>query len=150
MDPHISFFCKKISVCVYALHLSQHFYSPVFLGWTSTKKGVKCLAQGHNTVSLPEVILELPTLQSSDLRLYQLSHCALPYLDTKSSEKTVKCHVFCGNLMVNITLTNISAISQWSVNLSHCSIEVYIRDAVFVAKVNKIQLYGQFSLASSC
>ena len=37
---------------------------PVFLGWTSTKQQIKCLAQRHNTVTPPTVRLELATLQS--------------------------------------------------------------------------------------
>ena len=37
---------------------------PVFLGWTSTKQQIKCLVQGHNTVTLPVVSLELATLWS--------------------------------------------------------------------------------------
>ena len=42
---------------------------PVFLGWTSTKHLIKCLAQGHNTVTT-----DRPSI--SNLRRYKLSHCA--------------------------------------------------------------------------
>ena len=34
----------------------------VFLGWTSSKQQIKCLAQGHNTVTLSMVKLESTTL----------------------------------------------------------------------------------------
>ena len=37
---------------------------PVLLGWTSTKQWIKCLAIGHNAVTLPVVRLEIATLQS--------------------------------------------------------------------------------------
>ena len=37
-------------------------YKQVFLGWTSTKQGLMCLAQGHNAVTL--VRLEPAALQS--------------------------------------------------------------------------------------
>ena len=38
-------------VCVNPLRPSQHFFShPVFLGLTSAKQIIKCLAQGHNAV----------------------------------------------------------------------------------------------------
>ena len=43
----------------------------VFLDSTSTKQQIKCLAQGHNTVTPLVVGLELPSLT-----LYQLSHYA--------------------------------------------------------------------------
>ena len=45
----------------------------VFLGWTSTKQGLMCLAQGHNTV--PPVRLEPQTLDLKSSTL-PLSHCA--------------------------------------------------------------------------
>ena len=47
----------------------------VFLGWTSIKLGLMCLAQGHNTMT--PVRLELATLQSQ----VKQSATALPYTD---------------------------------------------------------------------
>ena len=38
----------------------------VSLGWTSTKQRIKCLAQGHNTVTPEGVSLELATLLQSN------------------------------------------------------------------------------------
>ena len=35
----------------------------VFLGWTSTKLGLTCLAQGHNTVTLVRLALAAPWSQ---------------------------------------------------------------------------------------
>ena len=51
-------------VCIDALRSTQHFFIhvrmiPVFLGWTSAKQWIKCLA-GHNTLAL--VSLKLATL----------------------------------------------------------------------------------------
>ena len=37
---------------------------PVFLGGTSTKQQIKCLAPGYNIVTPPVVSLELATLRS--------------------------------------------------------------------------------------
>ena len=50
-------FLVLLFVCVYALHPSQQFSIklgdfPVFLGSTSTKQSIKCLAHGLNTVPL--------------------------------------------------------------------------------------------------
>ena len=53
---------------------------PVFMGWTSTKQLIKCLAQGHNTVT-PANNLSIPSLT-----LYQLSHSAQHY-----NEETLNC-----------------------------------------------------------
>ena len=44
-------------------------------GWTSNKQQINCLAQRHRAVIPPVVSLELATLQSPVLKLYQLSHC---------------------------------------------------------------------------
>ena len=72
-------FCSFL--CVNALCPSQQFLDmsvqfPVFLGWTSTKQQLKCLAQGQNTVTT--VSLQTPTSNSSipSFTLYQLRHCA--------------------------------------------------------------------------
>ena len=63
----------KSTVCFSWFFMSQSIifqpWRDVFLGWTSTKQRIKCLAQGHNAVS--PVSLELAILT-----LYQLSHCA--------------------------------------------------------------------------
>ena len=73
-----SFDCSILSgallfVGVEALGSSQqHQLFPVFLGRTSTKQRINCLAQGHSTV--PLVSLELMTLRTPSLTLYQLSH----------------------------------------------------------------------------
>ena len=56
-----------------SLCLSQQFFSHAgtgFPGLNSTKQQIKCLAQGHNTVTQPAVF---------SLTLYQLSHCT-PHL----------------------------------------------------------------------
>ena len=48
----------------------------VFLGWTSSKQRIKCLAQRHNTVTLPEGGgSSIPNLVN-----YQVSHCALLHI----------------------------------------------------------------------
>ena len=46
---------------------------PAFLGWTSTKQQITCLAEGHNTVT-PVRLTSNPSIPS--LMLYQLSHCS--------------------------------------------------------------------------
>ena len=46
----------------------------VFLGFTSTKQGLMCLAQGHSTMTLMR--LEPATPQSGDKSTLPLSHCA--------------------------------------------------------------------------
>ena len=48
----------------------------VFLGWTSTKQGLMCLAQGHNTLTPVRLNPRHFCLQSSAL---PLSHCT-PYI----------------------------------------------------------------------
>ena len=70
---------KLISFCIYMLifcSISVNNFSiiseqfPVFLDWTSNKKQIKCLAQGHNPVtqaSLKHFIISLT--------LYQPNHC---------------------------------------------------------------------------
>ena len=56
--------CEVMFVCLFVLIL--YMSRPVFLGWTSTKWRIKCLAQGHNTV--PPLRLEPVTPRSlSDL-----------------------------------------------------------------------------------
>ena len=45
-------------------HIIFSHVGTVFLGQTSTKQWIKCLAQGHHTVTPPEVRLKLATLQS--------------------------------------------------------------------------------------
>ena len=53
-----------LCVCLFGLilYMSVNNFSDmlgmVFLGGTSTKQWIKCLAQGHNTVTLPGVRLE--------------------------------------------------------------------------------------------
>ena len=47
----------------------------VFLGLTSTKQWIKCLAQGHNTVTPLAASLKLTILSIPNPTLYQLSHC---------------------------------------------------------------------------
>ena len=54
----------------------------VFLGRTSTTQRIKCLAQGHKTVTLPAVSLELAT----SLKLYQLSHCDPSFISVQPSQ----------------------------------------------------------------
>ena len=57
-----------------SLHPSQHFSvmsERVSLGRNRTKQQIKCLAKGHNTVTLLAVSLQLATLQFSRLTLYQ-------------------------------------------------------------------------------
>ena len=57
----------KLTLYCFLLHLSQQFFiyvGPLFLGWTSTKQGSRCLAQGHNTMT--PVRVELTTPQSRD------------------------------------------------------------------------------------
>ena len=66
-----------IFVCVDALYPSQHFSAmsgrfPVFLGWTTSKQWIKCLAQGYNTVT-GEYQTSNPLIPN--LIFYQLSHC---------------------------------------------------------------------------
>ena len=51
----------------------------VFLGWTSTKLGLMCLAQGHNAVT--PVRLEPAVPQSRVKHSLPLSHCA-PYFNS--------------------------------------------------------------------
>ena len=63
----------SLFVCFDTWHPSQQFFSHVgmiivFLGWTSAKQPINCLAQGHNTVTPPEINLKLSTLRSSVLR----------------------------------------------------------------------------------
>ena len=48
----------------------------VFVGWSSTKQGLMCLAQGHNAVMLVRLKPTILGLQSSIL---PLSHCAPPW-----------------------------------------------------------------------
>ena len=48
--------------------------------WTSTKQRIKCLAQGHNTVTPLVVRLKPATLQFLSLPFYQLSLCTPPYI----------------------------------------------------------------------
>ena len=60
--------CIYLTLCLFGLILYHRVNSfsvmsgQVFLGWTSTKQRIKCLAQWHNAV--PLVRLELPTPQS--------------------------------------------------------------------------------------
>ena len=54
----------------------------VFLGGISTKQWIKCLAQGHNTVTPQAVRLELTTIQSP----VELSTTANQILRTKNCE----------------------------------------------------------------
>ena len=49
----------------------------VFLGWTSTKQRIKCLAQGHNTV-----MARTSNPKITSLTLNQLSHCAFTCVST--------------------------------------------------------------------
>ena len=44
----------------------------VFMGWTSTKQRIKCLAHGHNTVTLVSLETSSPSIKSNIL---PLSHC---------------------------------------------------------------------------
>ena len=56
----------------------------VFLGWTSTKQRITCLAQGHNTV--PPVRLHPPTAES------QVKHSTKPYCSS----------VLCWNMCIKL------------------------------------------------
>ena len=49
----------------------------IFLGWTSTKQWIKCLAQGHSTKIPPAVRIEPATLLSQNLMCYPPSHSTL-------------------------------------------------------------------------
>ena len=76
---------RSFEIFVLMLYITVNYFSvvsgwfPVFLGWTSTKQPTKCLAQGHNTVTLLAVSLELAT-QSKALQ----SLCAQNSYDPQS------------------------------------------------------------------
>ena len=60
---------KVLFVCVDALCPVNDFSVmpgsfPLFLDGTSIKQQIKCLAEGHKTVTLPAVRFKLATLQS--------------------------------------------------------------------------------------
>ena len=60
---------------------------PVFLGWTSTKQQIKCLAQGHNTV--------MPGTVSLTLATFDLQYNAVPTEPLCSATSFIKIlHVF--------------------------------------------------------
>ena len=67
-EPHRGKTCVQffLSVCFDTLRPSQQFADvsgrfSIYLG-CSIKQRIKCLAQGHHTVTLPAVILELAVL----------------------------------------------------------------------------------------
>ena len=63
---HINCFCLFVSILYIPVKDFSVMSGPVFLGWNSTKQKIKCLAQGHNT--LPLLRLKL-NLESNNLPL---------------------------------------------------------------------------------
>ena len=80
IQRHIHFRCTGLSL-LFILYVPVNNFSAmsgwVFLGWTSTKQRIKCLAHGHNTVPLVRLEHANPGLKSNTL---PLSHPAPSYL----------------------------------------------------------------------
>ena len=66
---------KQYGHVCFCLFWSISYQSTIFLSWTSTKQRIKCLGEGHNTVTSSAVSLKLANLRCC-LMLYRLSHCA--------------------------------------------------------------------------
>ena len=82
----------------------------VFLGWTSTKLGLMCLAQGHNAVTPvrlePAAIWSRVKHSTTDHRATALPYCNMQWIITNYCYDHIVCSVQCSpfiTLLVDIT-----------------------------------------------
>ena len=110
----------------------------VFLGWTSTKQRIKCLAQGHNAVPSGEAITPNPSISSQALYHWATRLLLNAPITTKvvCFPPPLKClrslyRKQCGPRSDCSVSTLFASILKWSVMLGNCLQQKTSADDIF-------------------